>query len=100
MNFALHKSANQSTTLTYNGFNWTADKAVDGNRDGSVPDMSRTCSATIQIFNVNHTWEVDIGFPIIVQTITVYGRTDAGTVNNLVQLILFLNINSLILQDT
>ncbi|KAL3879956.1 hypothetical protein ACJMK2_032232, partial [Sinanodonta woodiana] len=78
VNFALHKYAVQSTTLEYNNFNWTADKAVDGNYDGSNPDNSRTCSSTMVTFNVwaNHTWEVDIGPPIIVKTITVYGRTD------------------------
>ncbi|KAL3879926.1 hypothetical protein ACJMK2_032202 [Sinanodonta woodiana] len=77
VNFAYHKPANQSTTLTYNGFNWTADKAVDGSSDGGNPDTSRTCSATMRTDTVeNHILEVDIGIQIIVKTITVYGRTD------------------------
>ena len=76
MNFALKKSTVQSTTLLWI-FNWTADKAVDGNSDGRDPDYSGTCSATDNTkSSVNHTWEVDIGFQIIVKTITVYGRTD------------------------
>ncbi|KAL3879932.1 hypothetical protein ACJMK2_032208, partial [Sinanodonta woodiana] len=83
VNFALNKYATQSTTLNYRNFNWTADKAVDGNSDGSNPDISRTCSATsVTETYSNHTWEVDIGFQIIVKTITVYGRTDAGTVTS------------------
>ncbi|KAL3879933.1 hypothetical protein ACJMK2_032209, partial [Sinanodonta woodiana] len=79
LNFALHKSAKQSTTLTYNGFNWTADKAVDGNNNGSDPDNSKTCSATEVVF-MNHTWEVDLGVDILVTKITVYGRSDRASV--------------------
>ncbi|KAL3879723.1 hypothetical protein ACJMK2_032009 [Sinanodonta woodiana] len=76
VNFAQNMPAVQSTTLVYI-FNWTADKAVDGNTDGNNPDISRTCSATYPTTSIeNHTWEVDIGFHIIVKTITVYGRTD------------------------
>ncbi|KAL3879953.1 hypothetical protein ACJMK2_032229 [Sinanodonta woodiana] len=76
VNFALKKPAVLSSTLDYI-FKWTAEKAVDGNSDGSNPDTSRTCSATYPTTSIeNHTWEVDIGFQIIVKTITVYGRTD------------------------
>ncbi|KAL3879734.1 hypothetical protein ACJMK2_032020, partial [Sinanodonta woodiana] len=76
VNFALNKHAVQSTTLQWT-FNWTADKAVDGNISDINPDISRTCSSTEQnTSSVNNTWEVDIGFQIIVKTITVYGRTD------------------------
>ncbi|KAL3835848.1 hypothetical protein ACJMK2_021309 [Sinanodonta woodiana] len=74
-NFALNKFAYQSSTIYFNGFNWTAGKAVDGNNDGSRPDNSSTCSATTNTLG-NHTWEVDIGFQIMVKNITVYGRTD------------------------
>ncbi|KAL3879721.1 hypothetical protein ACJMK2_032007 [Sinanodonta woodiana] len=78
MNFALHKSAVQSTTLYYKNFYWTANMAVDGNSNGSDPDNSMTCSATTHSgsVKVNHTWEVDIGQQIILKTITVYGRND------------------------
>ncbi|KAL3880528.1 hypothetical protein ACJMK2_032762 [Sinanodonta woodiana] len=75
MNFALNKSASQSSTLNYKDFQWTADKAVDGNTSGENPDASKTCSATNNYLG-NHTWEVDIGFLIIVKTITVYTRND------------------------
>ncbi|KAL3879941.1 hypothetical protein ACJMK2_032217, partial [Sinanodonta woodiana] len=81
VNLALYKSANQSTTLNYNGFNWTADKAVDGNSSGRKPDTSRTCSATARTeSDQNHTWEVDLGVNINVKTITVYGRSDGAGV--------------------
>ncbi|KAK3591415.1 hypothetical protein CHS0354_005342 [Potamilus streckersoni] len=73
-NFALNKFAHQSSTVFYNGFQWTADKAVDGNDNGSNPAISRTCSAT-NLSLGNHTWEVDIGFQIMVKSIIVYGRT-------------------------
>ncbi|KAL3879943.1 hypothetical protein ACJMK2_032219 [Sinanodonta woodiana] len=78
VNFALHKSAIQSTTEFWNNFEWTADKAVDGNSDGSYPDNSRTCSSTMNkgVPWVNHTWEVNITRAILVKTVTVYGRTD------------------------
>ncbi|KAK3577064.1 hypothetical protein CHS0354_037087 [Potamilus streckersoni] len=76
VNFALNKSTVQSTTLYYNNFYWTADKAVDGNTDGSNAENSRTCSATNSTEPPNHTWEVDIGFQIIIKTIMVYGRSD------------------------
>ncbi|KAL3879728.1 hypothetical protein ACJMK2_032014, partial [Sinanodonta woodiana] len=76
VNFAQEKLAVQSTIFNY-PFNWTADKAVDGNSDGRDPDNSMACSATaVNKSMANHTWEVDIGFQIIVKTITVYGRTD------------------------
>ncbi|KAK3597707.1 hypothetical protein CHS0354_040083, partial [Potamilus streckersoni] len=74
-NFALHKRAYQSSVIDFYNFNWTADKAVDGNSDGSNPDESSTCSATMARLD-NHTWEVDIGFLIRIQTVTVYGRSD------------------------
>ncbi|KAL3880533.1 hypothetical protein ACJMK2_032767 [Sinanodonta woodiana] len=74
-NFALRKPATQSTTLNYNNFDWTADKAVDGNTTGVNPDNTRTCSSTYSPLSTK-TWEVDIGFLIIVKTITVYERTD------------------------
>ncbi|KAL3835863.1 hypothetical protein ACJMK2_021324 [Sinanodonta woodiana] len=76
-NLALNKFAYQSSTLLYNGFQWTADKAVDGNTNGSDPDNSRTCSAT-NMSQGNHTWEVDIGFQILIKTIIVYERTNTG----------------------
>ncbi|KAL3879744.1 hypothetical protein ACJMK2_032030 [Sinanodonta woodiana] len=73
LNFAQNKPAVQSSTSQYY-FEWTADKAVDGNSNGSEPRKSMTCSATKYNGTVaNHTWEVDIGFQIIVKTITVYG---------------------------
>ncbi|KAL3879748.1 hypothetical protein ACJMK2_032034, partial [Sinanodonta woodiana] len=76
VNFALRKYAVQSTTLSAENFLWTAEKAVDGNTSGSNPDNSMTCSATSPNKSANHTWEVSIGFQIIVKTVTVYGRTD------------------------
>ncbi|KAL3879725.1 hypothetical protein ACJMK2_032011, partial [Sinanodonta woodiana] len=76
VNFALNKHSVQPTTLQ-SRFNWSADKAVDGNSDGSDPDESMTCSSTAPTGSLrNHTWEVDIGFQISLNTITVYGRTD------------------------
>ncbi|KAL3879763.1 hypothetical protein ACJMK2_032049, partial [Sinanodonta woodiana] len=94
VNFALNKPANQSTTLNYRNFNWTADLAVDGNSDGRQFETSRTCSGTQEILNVNHTWEVDIGFQIIVKTITVYGRTDNKADNQLYGVTLYLGNTS------
>ncbi|KAK3594317.1 hypothetical protein CHS0354_028697 [Potamilus streckersoni] len=74
-NFAVYKSAYQSSTLNHSNFLWTADKAVDGNITGENPNLSKTCSATKFHLN-NHTWEVDIGFLIVVKTIMVYKRSD------------------------
>ncbi|KAK3610923.1 hypothetical protein CHS0354_031572 [Potamilus streckersoni] len=75
-NFAEHKNAVQSSTLVYSNFTWSADKAVDGNKDGrSSPETSKTCSATNASMNGNHTWEVDITYPVLVNSITVYGRS-------------------------
>ncbi|KAL3879337.1 hypothetical protein ACJMK2_031637 [Sinanodonta woodiana] len=74
-NFALRKTAYQSSTENYNNFAWTADKAVDGNTDGRNPDTSRTCSET-DIRMGNHTWEVDIGFMFIVKNVVIYERSD------------------------
>ncbi|KAK3594319.1 hypothetical protein CHS0354_028699 [Potamilus streckersoni] len=74
-NFAVNKLANQSSTLNYSSFLWTADKAVDGNITGERPEVSKTCSATNHLLD-NHTWEVDIGFLIVVKTIIVHERSD------------------------
>ncbi|KAL3879750.1 hypothetical protein ACJMK2_032036 [Sinanodonta woodiana] len=92
VNFALHKSAVQSSTLNYN-FEWTADKAVDGNNDGSNPNRIETCSSTDNTYehHVNHTWEVNITQVIIVKTVTVYGRTD-GIVTSHIELNFVFNI--------
>ncbi|KAL3879335.1 hypothetical protein ACJMK2_031635 [Sinanodonta woodiana] len=74
-NFALNKCAYQSSTVKYNNFDWTADKAVDGNTDSGNPDNSRTCSETAVRMG-NHTWEVDIGFMFIVNHVLIYERSD------------------------
>ncbi|KAL3880534.1 hypothetical protein ACJMK2_032768 [Sinanodonta woodiana] len=74
-NFALNKPATQSISLTWNHFDWTADKAVDGNTTGVNPDYTRTCSSTKVSYGTKF-WEVDIGFLITVKIITVYKRTD------------------------
>ncbi|KAL3879302.1 hypothetical protein ACJMK2_031603 [Sinanodonta woodiana] len=74
-NFALNKSAYQSSTLYFRAFNWTADKAVDGNTDGRYPGTSRTCSKTEKGIR-NQSWEVDIGFLLIVNHVVIYDRSD------------------------
>ncbi|KAK3600085.1 hypothetical protein CHS0354_023622 [Potamilus streckersoni] len=74
-NFALNKFANQSSTLNYKGFDWAADKAVDGNTNGWDADMYKTCSATAPDHKM-HIWNVHLGFVVIVKRITIYGRVN------------------------
>lgn len=69
VNVAYGKHATQSST-DYNG---SADRAVDGTRNGSFGLGSVTHTGV----NGNAWWEVDLGSPYAVDEIDIFNRTDA-----------------------
>jgi len=65
-NLAPHKYATQSTTETGH----PADLAIDGNTSGSGPSVARISNASEQW------WQIDLGFPEQISTVTIWNRTD------------------------
>ncbi|MBO9489738.1 discoidin domain-containing protein [Endozoicomonas sp. G2_1] len=71
-NLALTGTASQSTTLSFPGFDFSADQAIDGNTSGNVGDNS-----------LSHTdlasqgyWEVDLGEVKTIDNVVIWNRTD------------------------
>lgn len=67
------KPANQASTLSY-GFEWTAEKAVDGDYRSSNPNNDASCATTDQA-NDNF-WRVDLLQQYDVDRIEIYSRSD------------------------
>ncbi|XP_045206721.2 multiple epidermal growth factor-like domains protein 10 [Mercenaria mercenaria] len=78
MNRAINKKARQSTTLFSGGFDWTADRAVDGNFEQSDP--GRTCSATMTSppTTIIPWWYVDMGTVTRIDSVAVYGKAETS----------------------
>ena len=72
-NVAFNKTASQLQTVNQNGFEWTADKAVDGCILRDNPEIQRCCSSTQGTANVNF-WMVDLGRPYIISELIIYGK--------------------------
>jgi mono/diheme cytochrome c family protein len=73
-NLALNKSASQSSTASAGG---TADKAVNGSREGNFTIASGTATNT----QANPYWEVDLGANYPVNALRIFNRTDDGGKN-------------------
>ena len=71
INVALGKTATQSSTLS-NGNNPIADKAIDGNTDGTFNNSSVTHTNS----QTNAWWEVDLGESHTLDSIVIWNRTD------------------------
>ncbi len=70
-NLALGKIATQSST--YHGSTGApANAAVDGNTDGSFPDLSVTATD----LDTNVWWQVDLGASAAVSSVVIWNRTD------------------------
>ncbi|EJK63323.1 hypothetical protein THAOC_16025, partial [Thalassiosira oceanica] len=67
INLALHGNARQSTT--YSSTNYAASKAVDG-------DMMSGFTHTEEPSSDGPWWEVDLEFPSVIRTISVYNRAN------------------------
>lgn len=79
INVAEGKNATQFTSLNYAGFDWTADKAVDGCVNQDDPDNQKCCSASQGVAASNF-WRVDLGQAYTVSLIVVYGRFPGNVV--------------------
>jgi hypothetical protein len=71
-NFALHKSASQSSTYVNGIYSGAASLAVDGKTDGNYLDNS----VTHTLSTAQPSWEVDLGTPQDVGDVVLYNRTD------------------------
>ena len=65
-NFALHKYATQSSTVSGH----PADLAIDGNTSGSSSSITTTSTEN------QPWWQLDLGFPEDMSTINIWNRTD------------------------
>ena len=75
MNVALRKPVSQSDTLTWGGFTWIADKAVDGCLQRNDPNKQKCCSCSSKDGKVVD-WRLNLTKEYRVERITIYGRTD------------------------
>ena len=75
-NVALGKHANQTEDVTWNGWVWSADKAVDGCTDADRPDDQECCSTSLptqgQPINI---WSVYLLALYDIESITIIGRS-------------------------
>ncbi|KAL4229451.1 hypothetical protein ACF0H5_012489 [Mactra antiquata] len=78
VNIATFQSASQRKDLLYSGFLWTADKAIDGCNDRSVPEVSRCCSSSEEVDLGDNFWRVDFNETFPIMRIIVNGREDFG----------------------
>ena len=69
-NVAQGKTATQSST----GWDGSAEKAVDGNTDGSYAQGS----VTHTLYNANAWWQVDLGAVYHIEAMEIWNRTDAA----------------------
>ena len=76
----MNKSASHLSSLNYAGFNWTADKAVDGCLLRDDPDTQQCCSCS-EGAGTDNFWRVDLGQQYTVNDIVIYGRQPAGTLH-------------------
>ena len=77
VNVAVGKPAQQHTDLTYEEFDWTADKAVDGCLNRTYPDSSQCCSASLiqdPDVQADNFWRVDLTRQYEVKTIVIFRR--------------------------
>lgn len=81
----MDKPAEQYSTLNYNGFNWTAHKAVDGCLLRDDPDSQQCCSAT-QVNQAaqqpNNFWRVNLTRQYKVEKMDIYARIANTDSNN------------------
>ena len=74
-NVALGKYANQTEDVTYNGWTWSADKAVDGCTDADRPDEQECCSTSLTTQGQpENLWSVYLLAPYDIERITITGR--------------------------
>ncbi|XP_045209797.2 uncharacterized protein LOC123561470 [Mercenaria mercenaria] len=79
VNVAFGQMATQREPLNYNGFSWTADKAVDGCYDRATPDISRCCSCSQQVDLGDNFWRLTFTETQILMKLNIFGRGDFGT---------------------
>lgn len=82
-NLALFKPTNQSTTITANSVEGSANKAVDGNTDGTFFTNPISESSVAATTNENEAWwEVDLGEDFNIESVKAWNRTDGSEKTN------------------
>ena len=84
VNVAFGKPAEQTSTLDYSGFNWTADRAVDGCLQRDNPDSQGCCSAS-QVMagqEANNSWSLNLTRSFEVEIMRIYARNDGMHIYN------------------
>lgn len=71
---AAGQMASHRLSLNYNGFEWTADKAVDGCYDRATPDISRCCSCSQEVNPGDNFWRLDFDQIYPLMKLIVLGR--------------------------
>jgi hypothetical protein len=87
INVAPGQMATHRNDLTYNGFAWTADKAIDGCYDRDNPDVSRCCSCSEQVVPGDNFWQLTFSQTQALMKINIFGR--GGNKHHLIYLFSF-----------
>ena len=74
INVALGQMATQRQDLNYNGFAWSADKAIDGCYSRDNPDISRCCSCSEEVDPGDNFWQLTFSQTQRLMKINVFGR--------------------------
>ena len=78
-NLALNQNVTQSSTLSAAGITGDAEKAVDGNTNGTFfTGSNATSSVSATAFGTDNWWEVDLGDSYSIELINVFNRTDGS----------------------
>ena len=76
-NFALNGTASQFSTISVAGITGSADKAIDGNTNGTFFTSPASASSTSATSYSNEAWwQVDLGVVYFIENINVWNRTD------------------------
>ena len=75
-NIAFQKPSNQTEDVVYNGWIWSADKAVDGCTDSDDPNSQECCSTSLPTQGqVENRWSVFLLQIYVIDYIIVIGRS-------------------------
>ena len=74
-NIALNQRASQPHNVTWNGWTWTADYAVDGCILANDPDNQQCCSTSDPGVGVPNWWRVDFDQYYIIDEGVIIGRS-------------------------
>ena len=75
-NVALNQSANQTEDVVWNGWTWSADKAVDGCTLANDPDNQFCCSTSQPTQGqAENWWRVELSRLYVISRVVITGRS-------------------------